>query len=159
MDGDGRRQEEEVVFMNTLRAGEPDSDEELEAEIEKTERAIDDCFRRRAKRAGVVVGVTEGRRMNEGERDLLSEKLGDRIGARAKRRKEIEEMGEEAIGIEIKKMEETLRERVTVTGLGSQKSGLWSLPLAMTILCLIGGQASAFTTYDCSNKSNIIESY
>ncbi len=49
--------EEEVVFVNALWAGEPDSDEELAAEIKKTERAIDDCFRRRAKRAGVAVGV------------------------------------------------------------------------------------------------------
>jgi hypothetical protein len=97
--------------------------------------------------------------MSEGERDLLSKKLGDGIGARAKRRKEIEEMEKEAIVIEIRKTEETLRGRVRTTGLGSQKSRLASLLLAMTILCLIGGQASAFTAYDCSNKSNIIESY
>ncbi len=32
--------------------------------------------------------------MIEGERDLLSEKLGDGISAQAKRRKEIEESGE-----------------------------------------------------------------
>jgi hypothetical protein len=32
-----------------------------------------------------------------------------------------------------------------------------SLPLSMAVLC--GGQLKAFTAYDCSNKSNIIESY
>jgi hypothetical protein len=29
----------------------------------------------------------------------------------------------------------------------------------MAVLCLVGGQLKAFTAYDCSNKSNIIESY
>jgi hypothetical protein len=131
--------EEEVFFVNTMQAGVPDSDEKLEAEITEMERAINDCFRRRAKRAGVVVSVPDDRRMNERERDLLSERLGDGIGARAKRRKEIEEMGEETIRVEIKKTEETLRERVGATGSRSQRSGLRSLSLTMAVLCLMGG--------------------
>ncbi len=54
--------EEEVFFVNTLRAGVPDSDEELEAEMARTEKkAIDDCFWRRAKRAGVQVDVPENK--------------------------------------------------------------------------------------------------
>jgi hypothetical protein len=94
--------------------------------------------------------------MSEGEGDLLSEKLGDGIGAQAKRRKDIEEIGEKAIGAEIKKTEETLRERVGASGSRSQRSGLGSLSLTMAVLCLLGGQVSAFTTYDCSNSSNIM---
>ncbi len=99
--------------------------------------------------------------MSEKERDLLSEKLGDGIGAQAKRRKEIEEMGEEDIQAEIKKTEESVRERVEASGSKNQRSGLGSLPLTMDILCLVGegGQVDAFTAYDCSNKSNIVESY
>jgi hypothetical protein len=38
-------------------------------------------------------------------------------------------------------------------------SGLGSLPLVLTIMGLLGVQASAFTAYDCSNRSNVIESY
>jgi hypothetical protein len=95
--------------------------------------------------------------MSEGERDLVSEKQGDGIGAQAKRRKDIEEMGEEAIGAEIKKTEETLRETVGASGSRSQRSGFGSLSLTMAVL--LGGQVSAFTAYDCSNSSNIIESY
>ncbi len=48
--------------------------------------------------------------MSESERDCLSQKLGDRPGVRAKRRKEVEEMSKMAIGNEIKKTEEILRE-------------------------------------------------
>jgi hypothetical protein len=48
--------------------------------------------------------------LSESERDCLSQKLGDRPGVRAKRRKEVEEMSKMAIGNEIKKTEEILRE-------------------------------------------------
>jgi hypothetical protein len=100
--------EEEVFFVNTLQVERFDSDEELEAEIARTERAIDNCSWRRAKRAGVAVDMPEDRLMGESERDCLSEKLGDRPGVRAMRRKKIEEMNED-IGNEIKKTEEILR--------------------------------------------------
>ncbi len=33
---------------------------------------------------------------------------------------------------------------------------LWML---MTIACLVGGPVAAFTAYDCSNRSNVVESY
>jgi hypothetical protein len=104
-------EEEEVFFVNTVRAEEVDSDVELEAEIARTERAIDDCFRRRARRAGIAVEVSEDRPMGEEERDQLSDRLGDGVRTRAKRRREIGEMGEEAIEAEIKKTEETLEKK------------------------------------------------
>jgi hypothetical protein len=34
-----------------------------------------------------------------------------------------------------------------------------SLSLTMAVLWLVGGQVSAFTAYDCSNRSNIVELY
>jgi hypothetical protein len=83
--------EEEVFFINVLGVEEVDSEEELKAEIVKTEAAIDDCFIRRAIRVGIEVDVVEGRSMSEEERDLLSKKLGDGIGVQSKRRREIEE--------------------------------------------------------------------
>jgi hypothetical protein len=76
-----------------------------------------------------------------------------------RRREEIEDMEEGAIETEIKKMEEALRKRDRLAGPRSQRSGLGSLPLTMAILCLVGGQVSAFTVYDCSNRSKLIESY
>jgi hypothetical protein len=56
--------EEEMFFINTLQVERSDSEEELEAEIARTEKAINDCFRRRAKRAGVAVDMPEDRLMS-----------------------------------------------------------------------------------------------
>jgi hypothetical protein len=116
---------DEVFFVNTLQAGGPDSDEELEAEIAMTEKAINDCFWRRAKRAGVAVDMPEDRFMSESERDCLSKKLGDGTGVRAKRRKDIEEMSEEDMGNEIKKTEQILRERAGATSSRSWLRAHW----------------------------------
>jgi hypothetical protein len=59
-----REVEEEVFSVNALQVEEPNSDKELEAEIAKTEAAIDNCCRRRAMRAGIAVGETGGRFMS-----------------------------------------------------------------------------------------------
>ncbi len=48
-------EEEEVHFVNMVQAEEVNSDAELMAEIARTEEAIDECFRRRAKRAGLMI--------------------------------------------------------------------------------------------------------
>ncbi len=148
-------EEGEVHFLNMVQAEEVDSDVELMAEIERTEEAMDECFRRRAKRAGLMIEGPEDKPMDEEEMDQLSEKLGDGKGANAKRRKEIGEMQVETMEAEIEEVEEILRKRRGAV----KRSGLGSLPLALTIFCLLGGKASAFTAYDCSNRSNVIESY
>jgi hypothetical protein len=67
-------------------------------------------------------------------------------------------MEEGGIAAEIKKTQQTLGKKGRGTKLGGQKSGLGSLSLTMVVLCLVWGQVSAFTAYDCSNKSNMIES-
>jgi hypothetical protein len=73
---DEREEEEEVMFVNTVQgemvdSGEDEedgetsvkdtaqtvttpSDEELEDEIKRTQVAVDECYRRRAKRAGII---------------------------------------------------------------------------------------------------------
>jgi hypothetical protein len=83
----------------------------------------------------------EDRPQGEEERDRLSERLGDGDGVRAKRRREIEGMEEEAMKAEIKKTEKILEKK---RGVG-KPSGLGSLPLVLTILCRAAGQASGFT--------------
>ncbi len=52
--------EEEVHFINIVQAEEVDSDEELMAEIARTEKAIDECYLRRAKMAGITKGSRVG---------------------------------------------------------------------------------------------------
>jgi hypothetical protein len=93
---DEREEEEEVHFVNVIQVDGVDSDEELAEEIARTEKAVDDCYRRRTRRAGLDLGDLENRPLSEKEKDELSEKLGDGVGARAKRRREIEDMQGEA---------------------------------------------------------------
>jgi hypothetical protein len=52
-----------------------------------------------------------------------------------------------------------MRKRVEVSGLKNRRVEKGSLPYAIAVLCFIGGQAEAFAAYDCSNRSNIVESY
>jgi hypothetical protein len=74
---------------------------------------------------------------------------------RANRRKEIEEMQLETMEAEAGEVERALARRRGTSG----TIRLGHIPLALAIVCLIGGPASAFTAYDCFNRSNVIESY
>jgi hypothetical protein len=53
-------------------------------EVQEAEAAVDACYRRRARRAGLGDMLPTGRPMTEKELDDLSERLGDRLGARAR---------------------------------------------------------------------------
>jgi hypothetical protein len=50
---------------------------------------VEECFRRRARRAGLEGTLPVGRPMTEQEINDLSERLGDGIGSRAKRSRKI----------------------------------------------------------------------
>jgi hypothetical protein len=137
----------------------PDSDNEIERELEETEAAVDACIQEGKKRAGVNVVEPERACMSEMERDCICEDIGDEPGARAKRRKEIEYMSEEDIETEIRRMEAAMTERVESAARRKQGLDMGRLPWIMIVLGLIGGQsrpAEAFTAYDCLNRSNII---
>jgi hypothetical protein len=148
---DKREEEEEVLFVNVVQIDGADSDEELAEEISRTEAAVNKCYRRRAKRAGLDTGCLGSKPLSEEEKDGLSERLGDGTGARAKRRKEIEDM---SVGVLEAEIEETERSR-SRRGVGR----LRYLPLTLAVICLMGSLVKAFTAYDCSNRSNIIELY
>ncbi len=64
----------------------------MQEEVKEAEAAVDACYWRRARRAGLGEMLPADRPMTEEELDYLSEQLGDRIGARARRRKEVEQM-------------------------------------------------------------------
>jgi hypothetical protein len=89
--------------------------------------------------------------MTEEELDGLSEQLGDGVGARAKRRREIERMTIAEMEAKAEEAQEEVKRRR-----GRKVS---QLPLVRMLLCLSGQAVEAFTTYDCSNRSNIVESY
>jgi hypothetical protein len=53
----------------------------MEKELEEAKAAVEECYRRRARRAGLEGTLPAGRPMTEGELDMLSEILGDGAGA------------------------------------------------------------------------------
>jgi hypothetical protein len=62
----------------------------MREELKEAEAVVEACYRRRARRAWLAEMLPADRPMTEKELDTLSELLGDGIGARAKRRREIE---------------------------------------------------------------------
>jgi hypothetical protein len=124
----------------------------MREEIKEAEAAVDACYRGRARRAALGELLPVGRPMTERELDTISELLGDGIGARAKRRREIEQMTLDEIEAELGGVQAEIKRR--------RSSGAGWLPLTlMLILCISGHPAEGFTAYDCSNRSNFVEAY
>jgi hypothetical protein len=64
----------------------------MDKELMEAKAAVEECYCRRARRAGLEGTLLTGRPMTERDIDNLSELLGDGVGSRAKRGREIEEM-------------------------------------------------------------------
>jgi hypothetical protein len=124
----------------------------MEKELEEAKAAVEECYRRRTKRAGLEGMLPAGRPMTEGEIDMLSKVLGDGTGSRAKRRREIEEMTIKDMEAEIRETNAVIRKRRRAG------TGLLLMPLAL-LMCLMVSTVEGFTTYDCSNRSNVVEAY
>jgi hypothetical protein len=150
------------MFLNMVREetgnlevegqdGATTSDEEMEGEIRKVQVAVDECYCRQAKRAGLSIKGAANRLQTEEELDDLSEQLGNGSGARAKRRGEIEKMSITEMEAEIEKVEEKIKRK--------RLGGVGRLPMVLILLCLAGNVVEGFTAYDCSNRSNVVESY
>jgi hypothetical protein len=129
-----------------------DADFAMEKELEEAKAAVEEFYRRRARRAGLEGALPVGRPMSEGELDTLSELLGDETRSRAKRRREVEEMTIEEMETELREVKAETRKR--------RRAGTVWLPLTLALLmCLTVSPAEGFTAYDCSNRSNIVEAY
>jgi hypothetical protein len=113
---------------------------------------VEACYRRRARRAGLAEMLPMGRPFSEKELDTLSELLGDGIRARARRRREIEQMTVEEMEAELGEVKSEIRRR--------KRAGTGWLPLTLALLmCLTVSPVEGFTAYDCSNRNNIVEAY
>ncbi len=129
-----------------------DADFAMEKELEEAKAAVEQCYRRRARRAGLEGALPAGRPMTEGELDMLSEILGDGAGSRANRRREVEEMTIEEMEVELRETKVAIRKRRRAG------TGLLPMPLAL-LMCLMVSSVEGFTAYDCSNRSNVVEVY
>jgi hypothetical protein len=123
---------------------------------------MEECYRRRARRAGLEDTLPVGRPMTEEEIEDLQWQLGDfgpvsRSGAKGKRRsqQEVIDMTIEKMEAEIRETNEAIRKRRRKTP-GLMLKPLWMLTM---FACLVRNPVAAFTAYDCSNRSNVVESY
>jgi hypothetical protein len=120
-------------------------------ELLQAKADVEECYRRRARRVGLEGTLPVGRPMTEEEIDDLSERLRDGAGSRAKRSREIEDMTIEEMEAEIRETNALIRKR------RRGGVGLLQMPLVL-LMCLPVIPADGFTEYDCSNRSNIVES-
>ncbi len=124
----------------------------MREELKEAAAAVEVCYRRRARRAGLAEMLPADRPMTENELDTLSELLGDGIGARAQRRRQIEQMTLSEMEAELGEVQAEIKKR--------RRAGMGWLPLMLVLLlCFSGHLAEGFTAYDCSNRSNVVEAY
>jgi hypothetical protein len=128
-----------------------------DVELQQAKAEVEECYRRRARRAGLEDTLPVGQPMTEEELEDLQWQLEDfgpagGYGSRgAKRRMDPIDMTIE----EMEATNEAIRKRRR-GNLGLMLKPIWTL---MIVACLAWGPVTAFTAYDCSDQSNIVESY
>jgi hypothetical protein len=130
-------------------------------ELQQAKAEVEECYRRRAWRAGLGDTLPVGRPMTEEELEDLQWQLGDfgpagGYGSRGrKRRQDPIDMTIEEMEAELEETNEAIRKRRR-TNLGLMLKPLWMLTI---IACLVGEPVAAFTAYGCSDRGNVVESY
>ncbi len=118
---------------------------------------MEECFRRRARRARLGETLPADRSMTDEEISDLKWQLGDwgpanRYGSKGtKRDREVIDMTIEEMEAEIQETNELIRKR------RRRNPGVMLKPLWM-LTCLMVSSLEAFTAYDYSNRSNVVES-
>ncbi len=133
-----------------------------DVELQQAKAEMEDCYRRRARRAGLEDTLPEGRPMTEQEIEDLQWRLGDfgpagGRGGRGRKRsqQDVIDMTIEEMEAELQETNKAIRKRRRRTP-GLMLKPLWMLTV---IACLAGSPVEAFTAYDCTNPSNVVEAY
>jgi hypothetical protein len=134
-------------------------------ELQQARAEMEECYRRRARRArraGLENTLPVGRPMTEEEIEDLQWQLGDfgpanGYGSRGKKRtqQDVIDMKIEEMEAELRETNEAIRQRRRRTP-GLMLKPLWMLEV---VACLAVSPARAFTAYDCTNRSNVVEAY
>jgi hypothetical protein len=124
-------------------------------ELQQAKADVEECYRRRARRAGLEETLPVGRPMTDEEIDDLKWQLRDfwpanGYGSRGTKR------GKEVIDMTIEEMEAELIRKRRRRGLGLMLKPLWMLTI---LTCFMGSPVDAFTAFDYSNNTNVVESY
>ncbi len=130
-------------------------------ELQQAKADLEECFRRRARRAGLEDSLPANQPMMEEEIEDLQWQLRDfgpvyRYGSRGRKSSNyVIDMTIEEMEAEIQETNEAIRKR------RRRNPGLMLKPLWMltVFVCLVRSPVAAFTAYDCSNRSNVVESY
>jgi hypothetical protein len=131
-------------------------------ELQQARAEMEECYRRRARRAGLEDTLPVGRPMTEEEIEDLQWQLGDfgpasGYGSRGKKRsqQDVIDMTIEEMEAEIQETNKAIRKRRRRT------PGLMLKALGMLTVfaCLARNPVETFTAYDCSNRSNVVEAY
>jgi hypothetical protein len=130
--------------------------------LQQAKADMEECYRRRARRAGLEDSLPAGRPMTDEEIENLQWQLGDfgpasGYGSRGKKRsqQEVIVMTIEEMEAEIQETNKAIRKRRR-QGLGLMLKPLWMLTM---LACLVGNPVNAFIAYDCSNSTNLVEAY
>ncbi len=130
-------------------------------ELQQAKADVEECDCCRARRAGLEETLPADRPMTDKKIDDLKWQLGDfgpakGYGSRGtKRSKEVIDMTIEEMEVEIQETNEAIIKRRR-RGLGLMLKPLWMLTM---LACLTRSPVEVFTAYDCSNQSNVVESY
>jgi hypothetical protein len=134
----------------------------MDQELQQARAEMEECYCRRARRAVLEDTLPAGRPMTEEEIEDLQWQLGDfgpasGYGSRGKKRsqQEVIDMTIEEMEAEIQETNEAIRKRRRRTP-GLMLKPLWMLTV---FVCLMRNPVAAFTAYDCSNRSNVVEAY
>jgi hypothetical protein len=130
-------------------------------ELQQAKAEVEEFYRRRARRAGLEGTLPVGRPMMDEEIDDLKWQLGDwgpanGYGSKGmKRGREVIDMMIKEMEAEIQETNELIRKRRR-RGLGMMLKPLWMLTM---LTCLMGSPVDTFIAYDCTNNTNVVESY
>jgi hypothetical protein len=123
---------------------------------------MEECYCRRARRVGLEDTLPVDRPMTDEEIEDLQWQLGDfgpanGYGSRGRKRtqQDVIDMTIEEMEEEIRETNEAIRQRRRRTP-GLMLKPLWMLTV---VTCLTAGPVGAFTAYDCTNRSNVVEAY
>jgi hypothetical protein len=131
-------------------------------ELQQARAEMEECYRRRARRVGLEDTLLVGRPMTDEEIEDLQWQLGDFGPANGYSSRGRKRSQQDVIYLTIEEMEAELQEsNEAIRKRRRRTPGLMLKPLWMltVVACLARSPVEAFTAYDCTNRSNVVEAY
>jgi hypothetical protein len=130
-------------------------------ELQQARAEMEECYRRRARRVSLEDTLPVGRPMTDEEIEDLQWQLGDFGPANGYSSRGRKRSQQDVIDMTIEEMEAELQETNEAIQKRRRRAPGLMKPLWMltVIACLAGSPVEAFTEYDCTNRSNVVEAY